>query len=109
MSSWLRLSRDFCGLAVDSRPAFVPGHTYLPPATPELLQLLTSRLWVDRTRGLRLGSGALLSRPLFMPGDRVLLRFLILPGRQRVAIIRSVLVNTTDQVRISEVMFRTND
>jgi hypothetical protein len=60
-------------------------------------------LWADRTHGLCLGSGALLSRPLFMPGDRVLLRFPVRPSRRR------VLVNATDEVRISEVMFRTND
>jgi len=30
-------------LAVDSRPAFVPGHASWTPATSELLQLLTSR------------------------------------------------------------------
>ncbi len=45
----------------------------------------------------------------FMPVDRVLVRFLVLPGRHRVVKICRVIVDAADQVRIGEVTFRTND
>ena len=44
-----------------------------------------------------------------MPVDGVLVRFLVLPGRQRIVKIRAVIVDATNQGRIGEIAFRTND